>query len=145
MIEFQPFRAGHLRYLKPQEAQRQEHALLVRSGEASALETGIALSGWADHRCIGAAGLIHVRSQRAIAWMILSDGTGKYMVPLAKKVRRVLKAVPYLRVEFTVAEGFEDGDRFARLIGAVCETPEPMRFFGAEGRSERMYAVLKGT
>lgn len=143
MMEFQPFKAGHLDYLSPQHQQRPEHAALVRSGEAHALEGGVSLSGWANSRCLGAAGLIHVRPHRAVAWMLLSEDVGPYMLAVAKKVRRVVQASPYLRIELTVADGFDAGQRFARLIGAVCETPEPMRFFGAEGRDERMYAILK--
>ena len=142
-MEFTAFKAGHLAYLKPQDAQRSEYAALVRSGEASALEGGVSLSGWDGNVCMGAAGLIPVRPQRAVAWMILSRDIGPYMLPVAKKIRRVLALAPYKRVELTVADGFEAGQRFAELIGAVCETPEPMRFFGVDGRDERMYAVLK--
>lgn len=145
MIEYRPFKAGHLDLFTPQEAQRGEHAALVRSGGAGGLEGGVSLSGWVGHKCVGAAGLIHVREHRAVAWMILSQDIGAHMLPLAKKVRRVLNSVGYLRVELTVAEGFEQGERFARLIGAKCETPEPMRYFGADKRNERMYAVIKGT
>tara|TARA_R100000687_G_scaffold66600_1_gene55280 strand:+ start:144 stop:584 length:441 start_codon:yes stop_codon:yes gene_type:complete len=145
MIEYRPFREGHLAYLKPQKVQAGEYQALVASGAASALEGGVALSGWAGLRCIGAAGLIHVRRERAVAWMILSEDAGAYMLPLAKKIRRVLSSVQYKRIELTVADGFEEGERFARLLGAKCETPEPMRFFGVDGRDERMYAIVKGT
>lgn len=145
MIEFQPFKAGHLSYLSPQKEQRREHAQLVRSGAVELLESNVALSGWADGKCVGAAGLIPVRPHRAVAWMILSDGIGPYMVPVVRKVRRVLIAVPYKRIELTVSSGFEAGHHFARLLGAVCETPEPMRFFGADGGDEMMYAIIKET
>lgn len=144
-MEFLPFKAGHLTYLTPQSAQRREHALLLKSGAVEALEGGVSLSGWASNKCVGAAGLIHVRDHRAVAWMILSEDIGRCMLPVAKKIRRVLAQVPYQRIELTVADGFEEGKRFAELVGAVCETPEPMKFFGAEGRDEYMYAILKGT
>lgn len=145
MIEFTPFKAGHLRFLKPQPAQRSEHTAILQSGEAAALEGPMSLSGWADSRCVGAAGLIHVRPHRAVAWMILSADASEYMLPIVKKIRRVARAVPYKRIELTVADGFSEGERFARLLGAVCETPEPMRYFGANERHERMYALIKGS
>jgi len=143
MIEFKPFRAGHLQFFKPQDAQRDEYTALVRSGEAAALEGPMSLSGWASHTCVGAAGLIHVRPHRAVAWMILSRDAAEYMLPIVKKIRRVAKAAPYKRIELTVAEGFDEGERFARLLGAVCETPDPMRYFGANERHERMFALIK--
>lgn len=143
MIEFRPFRAGHLQFFKPQPAQRSEYTAIVRSGEAAALEGPMSLSGWAGSACVGAAGLIHVRPHRAVAWMILSQDAAEYMLPIVKKIRRVAKAAPYKRIELTVAEGFVEGERFARLLGAVCETPEPMRYFGASERHERMFALIK--
>lgn len=144
MIEFQPFKAGHLSFLTPQPAQRREHAQLVRSGAVELLESNVALSGWHGSTCVGAAGLIHVRPHKAVAWMILSDGIGPYMLPVVRKVRRVLSAVPYKRIELTVSADFQAGHHFARLLGAVCETPEPMNFYGADGGDEMMYAIIKG-
>ena len=40
MIEYRPFREGHLAYLKPQKVQAGEYQALVASGAASALEGG---------------------------------------------------------------------------------------------------------
>lgn len=143
-MEFRPFKAGHLLYLKPQEVQKDVHASVVHSGMATVYETGTALSGWQGSKCIGAAGLLPVWPHKALAWAFLSDAAASDMLAIVRKVRRVIALSPYKRVELTVAEGHEQGHRFARLIGATCETPEPMRFYGSNGDSEYMYAVLKG-
>lgn len=143
MIEFTPFRAGHLEYLKPQSAQRNEHAYLVSSGGASLLEHPMALTAWHRSVCIGVAGCIPVRPHRAVAWAILSDDAGPYMLTIARKIRRVVAVGPYRRVEMTVAGEHEAGHRFARLLGAKRETPEPMRFYGADGGDEVMYALIR--
>lgn len=143
MIEYLPFKAGHLQWLKPQTAQVAEHLALVNSDAADLLEGGISLSAWAHNRCVGAAGLIEIWPHRAMAWLILSEGAGPYMLPIARKVRRVVAACPYKRVELTVAADFERGRQFARLVGAKCETPQPMKGYGAEGRDEYMYAIVK--
>lgn len=142
MIEFAPFRAGHLAYLTPQKAQEAEYKLL-RDSAAEALEGSVALSAWANNRCLGAAGLIPIRPHRAIAWMILSERASPYMLPIVRKVRRVISASAFKRVELTVSDRFEEGHRFARMLGAVRETPEPMKYFGADGGDEVLYAVLK--
>jgi len=143
MITFEPFKAGHLVHFVPQPAQAREHAALLAAEGLAFLEQGIALSAWADARCVGAAGLVAVRPHRAVAWAVLSQAAGAYMIPIARKVRRVILASPFRRVEFTVAVGFAEGQRFAELIGAKQETPEPMRFFGADGGDEILYAVVK--
>lgn len=144
-MDFRPFKAGHLMFMTPQPEQRAEHAALLRSQAVVELEQGVALSGWVDGKCVGAAGLIHVTEYRAVAWAILSSGIGAGMLPVVRKVRRVMSASPYRRIEMTVASDFEDGIRFAKLIGARLETPEPMRFYGAGGRDEYMYAVVRET
>lgn len=143
MIEYRPFKVGHLAYITPQPLQRREHAMLVQSGAAGALEGTLALSAWRGVTCLGAAGLIHITPYRAMAWAILSDRAGSDMLGITRKVRRVLSAAPYRRVELTVVDGFAEGHRFAKLLGAKRETPEPMRFFGADGEDEVMYAIIR--
>lgn len=143
MISFTPFRAGHLNYLRPQPEQEAEYRAVMAAGTGTLIEGPLALSAWAEMRCIGAAGCLHVTPYRAVGWMILSGDAAPYMLPIARKVRRVFGACSYKRIELTVAAQFESGHRFARLLGAVQETPEPMRFYGMNGQAEIMYALVK--
>lgn len=142
-MEYLPFLAGHLRYLTPQPEQRVEHDALLKC-DLSAMERHVSLSAWHNNVCIGAAGVLPIWPHRAVAWMLLSDSAHRYMLPLTRKVRRVLSALPYARIELTVAAEFEAGHQFARLLGATLETPQPMRMFGINGRDEMQYAILKG-
>lgn len=142
-VRFTPFRAAHLDLMTPQAAQKDEYGVLVLSGQAVQLEGPEALSAWVEGRCIGAAGLIALRPHRALAWMLLSAEARSHMLPVVRKVRRVVRLSRFKRVEITVKADFTDGDRFARLIGAKCETPEPMRFFGADEGDERMFAWIR--
>lgn len=144
MIKFTPFRAGHLQFFKPQAAQQQEYWAVMQSGEIEALEGPMSLSAWARNACVGAGGLIALRPHRAIAWMILAQDASKHLFPIARKIQRVAAASPYKRIEITVEEGFAQGERFAKLLGAVCETPQPMRYYGSTGNHERMFALIKG-
>lgn len=143
MITFTPFRAGHLEFLTPQPAQAREHAALVSAGGASMLEQYVSLSAWDGLTCIGCAGLIPIRPHRAMAWALLGGRLGPHMGEVVRKIRRVVAAAPYRRVEFTVAEGFNNGHRFARALGATLETPEPMQGYGAFGNAEFMYAIVR--
>lgn len=143
-MEFRPFKAGHLAYFKPQPHQAQSHAYVVSTGISTVYETGIALSAWDGVKCVGAGGLMPIWPHKAVAWAFLSEGIGSDMLTIVRKVRRTIAMSPYKRVELTVAAGFEEGHRFAKALGAVQETPEPLRCYGAAGEDEVMYAVLKG-
>lgn len=143
MLTFKPFRAGHLRYLAPQVLQRYEHTVLLNTEYASIVENNFGLSAWKENVCVGAAGAVEIFSHRAVGWAILSNDAAPYMLQITKKCREVMQGLPYKRIEITVRHDFIDGQRFARLLGAQLETPEPLRYHGATGEDEYMYAVTK--
>ncbi len=142
-LEFRPFRAGHLRYVTPQAAQKDELEAIRVAGLAEMLEGPYALSGWRDGRCIGAAGLQQVFAHRAACWMLLSEEAEDHMVAITRKVRRVVALSPYRRVELTVDTGFPNGHKFAELLGFKRETDEPLQAYGPAGNAEHMYALIK--
>lgn len=143
MFEFKPFNAEHLRYLSPQRLQRYDHAVLLNSEYASIVNSNFGLSAWDGLRCVAAAGCVPIFGSRAVAWAILSNDAAPYMLRIVRKVRTVMAGLPYRRIEISVRSDFEDGKRFAELIGMTLETPEPMRAHGANGEDEYMYAVVK--
>lgn len=143
MVEFQPFRSEHLRYLVPQVIQRHDHAILLNSSYASIIDQNFGLSAWDGSQCIGAAGVIPIFATRGVAWAILSEDASAHMLAIVRKARRVMSLLSYRRIEIAVRADFEEGNRFARLIGMDLETPEPMRAHGAHGEDEYMYAMVK--
>lgn len=142
-MHFEPFRSGHLRYLRPQPAQAGHHVALLRSGQAHQLEDFPSLSAWHGNRCLGVAGLIPVHPRRAMAWAILSEDLGPYMLSVTRKIQRVVKASGYARVEVHVTDGHDEGHKFARLLGARLETPEGMEGHGMNGEREYMYSIVR--
>lgn len=143
MLEYQPFRSGHLRFLAPQRLQRHDHAIMLNSEYASIVDNNFGLSAWDGNVCVAAAGVVPIFAGRAVAWAILSNDAAPYMLEIIRKVRRTMAGLPYRRIEIAVRADFEDGKRFAKLIGMALETPEPMRAHGANGEDEYMYAVVK--
>lgn len=143
MIEFRPFQATHLRYLNPQRLQRTDHAVLLNPEYAEIVDRNFALSAWVGSRCVGASGCVPVFAQRAVGWAILSEDAAPYMLPIIRRFRDVISGLPYRRIEICVRADFEDGKRFARLIGMKLETPEPMRAHGPYGEDELQYAAVK--
>lgn len=143
-LDFQPFKAGHLRYLSVQPAQRDEHAIINMSEEYQRLmEAHFALSAWYGLECLGAAGVMPYYSHRAVAWLLLSAKARPFMLPIVRRVRAGFELLPYRRIELTVAADFAAGRHFAELVGMTCETPQPMRSYGAQGGDEYMYAMVK--
>jgi hypothetical protein len=142
-MRFEPFRPGHLAFIKPQPEQRIEHAQMLQVMGDEVFDTGTALSAWEDSVCIAAAGVIPVHRYRASAWALLSERAAPHMLPIVRRMRAVMNALPYMRYDITVREDFDQGHRFAKLLGAVCETPKPMRYYGYGGAHEIMYAYVK--
>lgn len=142
-ITFRTFTAEHLRYLSPQAGQRYDHAILLNTQYAEIVSNNFGLSGWEGSRCVGAAGVVPIFAHRAVAWAILSNDAAPYMLQIVRKARSYLAMTHYQRIEIAVRADFEEGHRFARLIGMQLETPEPMRKHGANGEDEMMYAVTK--
>lgn len=143
MLEFRPFTSGHLRYLAPQPLQRYDHAILLNTEYAGIVDRNFGLSAWAGSVCVGAAGVVEIFAHRAVGWAILSNDAAPYMLPITRKCRQVIKGLQYRRIEIAVRADFQDGQKFAQLLGMTLETPEPMRGHGATGEDEYMYAVTK--
>jgi len=142
-LRYEPFNAGHLKYLTPQREQKYDHAVLLNSEYAAIVNDNFGLSAWVGNRCIGAAGCVPIFASRAVGWAILSNDAAPYMIPIVRKFRAIIDGLPHRRIEISVRADFFDGQRFAKLIGMKLETPEPMRCHGANGEDEYMYAVVK--
>lgn len=143
MLEFRPFHINHLVYLTPQEEQKAARAAMLTTEYAELIGNSFALSAWDGTTCVGAAGCVPIFKHRAVAWALLSSEAAPHMLAISKKVRRVMAALEYKRIEISVHSTFEAGNRFARLIGMRLETPEPLKAHGANGEDEYMYAMVK--
>ena len=144
MIRYEPFRAGHLAHIRPQSAQHGEAVFLFQSGLGAALERGQALTAFNGLLPIACAGVSPLFSHRAVAWAIFSIDAGPHMLALCRKMRRMIDALPYARVEMNVREGHVEGEKLAVLLGMRKETPIAMKGFGLDGEAQYMYAVVKG-
>lgn len=134
---------GHLSVIEVQDVQKYEQATLISPEYAEMACRNEAFSMWYGNKCLGAAGVIQVFPHRAMAWALLSRHIGPHMRPATKKVRQFLALSPIPRIEMTVRADFEQGHRWAQLLGMKLETPEPLRMYGANGEDEMLYARVK--
>lgn len=106
---------------------------LAKAGPAYSLVDGDAV--------FATAGLIKQWDHRAIAWALISEEAGPHFFMIHKAVRRALTFHNYRRVETSVSCDFEQGHRWARMLGF--EREGRMRAFTPDGRDCDLYARVQ--
>lgn len=136
-MRLEPFRPEHLRRIEVQEAQRRDFMLQPDP------TYGEAWTAFDGERGICSAGLLQLWPGRAYAWAVLSLHAGPYLLEITRIARFILAASTYERIEMYVDEDFEQGRRWAGMLGFRCETPEPMRKYLPSGASAYLYARVR--
>jgi len=117
-----PYRPAHLRAIALQPHQQHLGAFLTAGDYAEqVLEAGPCWSALVDDAPIGCGGFQECWPGRSIAWAVLSEAAGAWMMPLTRAVRRGLALHPAERIEAQVLEGFSPGLRWATLLGFESE------------------------
>jgi len=136
IVQFEPEHLQRL-LLQPSQAIMQP-TLSDPTYGASLKEAGPAYSLVDGDAVFATAGLIPQWSNRAIAWALVSSEVGPHMVMLHKAVLRVFSLHHFRRIETSVACNFEQGHRWAKLLGF--EREGRMRAFTPEGDDCDLYA-----
>lgn len=137
-----PFEAGHLQLLALQEAQSMFEPLRAKPSYGISLETGgPAFSAVVDDEIIAALGIIPQWENRAVAWGLIGSKARHHFVPITKAILRFLELTEYRRIETPVDVEFEQGHRWARLLGF--EREGRMRAYTPDGRDCDLYARVK--
>lgn len=127
MIEFVRCHPQHLWLFEPQPWQAFDHKAMQAPSVAAFIAGTVAVSGFAGGRCMGCAGVFDLGGGRAQVWALLSKDAGPFMLPISRKVRRVLSAYPATRFEASVAYGFEEGRRWMKLLGFAMDVERVTR------------------
>lgn len=138
-----PLTEHHARTIEPQEAQSGQ-AVEDRVRDAMGLaREGSAWTVLCDGAVTCIAGVQPQWGGRGVAWCLLGKAAGRHMVPLTRAVRRYLDGLDYARVEMYVDASFDEGCRWARMLGFKNETPAGMPKFLPNGNSAFMYGRVK--
>lgn len=140
---FRRFLPGHLETLIPQPRQARDHRWLIDIGDHITLAEYPSLSAWHEGACVACGGVVPVSRYKAVGWAVLSYRAAPYRLPLIRKAREVIAALPFKRVELQVAADHQAGVRFAQALGAIQETPLPLKYYGADGQDHYLFAVIK--
>lgn len=136
-----PFEAVHLEMIRPQGAQLS--MLPYYTPEyAKALEQTQAYSLVEGGEVLACAGVVELWRGRAMMWSLLSRDIGGRILKVHRATKRMLDAVPYDRIEIEVAVGFEQGHRWARMLGFELEAACMRKAF-MDGCDAALYAKVK--
>lgn len=101
-----------------------------------------AFSGLVGDEVVGCAGVIKVWEGRGIAWAYLSHRSGPHMVAITRAVKRFLDVCGLRRVEMAVDLEFEDGHRWANMLGFRLEAGR-MAAYRSDGGTCSLYARVR--
>jgi len=94
-------------------------------------------------RILTVLGLLDQWEGRALAWAMLAPDAGPYLLPLTRRIADYLTTSGYRRIEATIDVGFPQGERWAKVLGFVNETPNGMAGFYPNGNPAYLYARVQ--
>ena len=128
-----PFQPEHIRLMNVQEFQREASRETARAGDAwTALVGDVPM---------GCGGLLELWEGRAMAWSMLSQDCGPYMLHIVRAIRKKLDRETFRRIEMYVRTDFGPGCRLARLLGFEIEGKASK--FLDDGRDAFIYARIR--
>ncbi|MFN8995161.1 MAG: hypothetical protein ACK5X3_16065 [Pseudomonadota bacterium] len=139
-MEIVPYAREHLLALRVQPAQA-DAAPWITPDYAASLEGGTSWTVLANCRPVFCGGSWELWPGRALVWAILSPEAGPHMARITRGVRRYLGLLPHRRVECYVDAGFEQGARWAAMLGF--EREATLRAFLPNGNDAHIYARVR--
>ena len=141
-MRIEPFKPEHLAALLLQPSQALFQPMLASKDYGKMLyDAGPAYAVILDDNVVACLGIIPQWEGRAIAWGLVGTEAGKAFVSLHKAVKRFLDLQDYHRIETAVSTDFEQGHRWAQLLGF--ENEGTMRAYTPDGRDCDLYARIK--
>ena len=140
MISYLPFKAEHVKQMRVQEAQCWVGMYDESYPVFKLLEDHWSNTVMKDGVPILCGGVIEFWKNRGGLWAIVSKDCGpKEFVAVHRLVQSFLASLPYARLEFHVDVDFEQGHRWASLLGFEMEAPR-LRAYQPNGRDAALYA-----
>jgi hypothetical protein len=140
-IKIVPFEAVHLSMVRTQQSQLNTLPYF-RPEYAKALEQTQSYTAIDGGEVVACGGLGEVWPGRAMAWSLLSENIGRRILGVTRAARALIDTSPYQRVEIEVAVDFEQGHRWAKMLGFQLEAPV-MRKVLLDGSDASLYAKVK--
>lgn len=135
-----PFKAADLHAIDLQEGQAYLSSWITPDQAYALEQTDWAYTAIVDNAPIACAGVIPMWQGRGLAWAYLSKQAAREnFLGVHRAVSRFLEACYLQRIEMTVDCEFEQGHRWARMLGFEMEA-ECMRAYRPDGGDCALYA-----
>lgn len=137
-----PYKPGHLDCIEAKEVFESEEAIATRIAQISPLP-GVHIETILFGRIpVAIMGLNHMRDGVAEVWTVISERAKEHPMSFHRAVLGRLhayeKKMKLVRMSMTVREDFEEGIRWAELLGF--EREGLMKRFGPNGQNHFLYA-----
>ncbi len=139
-MEITPYNRKHLLAIKLQPAQA-DAAGWITPDYAASLEGSATWTVMNQGRPVFCGGAWNIWPGRAVVWAILAEGAGRIMPRITRATMRYLELLPERRVECYVDAGFQQGERWARMLGFAHEAK--LRAFLPNGNDAHLYARVR--
>ena len=141
MMQVVPFKSEHFWAIDVQPAQEYVKTY-VRTDYLKALEYQYSFSILVGDLVVACMGCIELFANRGAMWAYISRFAGPHFHAVHSLAQRIIEDVPYQRLESEVDYDFEQGHRWMKLLGFVCEA-ERMKHAAANGGDCALYAKVK--
>lgn len=137
-----PFLDCHLDGFKVQPAQSFIEPYLFDEDYRKKLTAfGQAYSLIKQNRVIACGGVAQISPSRANLWGLIADKSGRDFLAITRQAIKIIESLDYVRLELTVKSSFEQGHRFALLLGFKREGT--MEKWGDDMQDYDLYAKVK--
>ena len=136
-----PFQSWHFWDIKPQASQAYVQRFATNDG-IEALEKHASYTCMVDDAPVCCFGYMELYPTRASIWSYMSEDAAPHFIRLTKIAHRFIKSLPHKRLEMEVDAEFEQGHRWARMLGFTLEA-ECLRGYRMDGGDSAIYARVR--
>lgn len=143
-MKIEIFKPEHMLSMDVQDAQSTLSAFVTPEYACALADPahGSAYTGVHEGRVIFSAGIVDVWAGRAMVWAYIARTAGDQFLGVHRAVKKFLDMQTGLRLETTVDASFEQGHRWAKMLGFEMETP-CMRGYLPNGNDAAMYVRIR--
>lgn len=139
-MEVVPFKQEHYWAIELQDAQADTRQFSTPESIAG-LEQVNTFTVFENGKIAAIFGWIEIYQTRALMWALIAKTAGTHMTGLTRIAKRLLKGLPYRRIEIEVDCDFEQGHRWAKIMGFSLEVPR-LRSYGLNGGDCALYSRI---
>lgn len=136
-----PFRAEHFRDIYVQPAQEYVRRY-VTAEEVRQLEAQNSFTVVHNNILLACFGWVTVYPTRALLWALIAGNSGPHFVGMTRIAKRLVEGLEFKRLEMEVDCEFEQGHRWAKMLGFTLEAPR-LRGFRPDGGDSAIYARVR--